>query len=345
MDGSTNPQSDHPPGTRPVGGAPPALYLAAAERLLQTPQRDRAHAARRFIASAPDMGIDLSFLVCSSERAGSRTHVRQCALAVPGAGDTLMLFVSGPGPIEHCGHTEAQHAERVESIRVCVERARERVGPGLAQGLAAPGETWAEQAFEDAGFLRVTELLYLSRPLPRRAHHGAIVQKGVVHPQEGSWPDGITVRALPAPGVSPGDLSLLCLALERSYEGTLDCPELTGLRTTEQIVQSHRAVGEWDPSLWWIVERDGRPEGCALFNHCPVQDCVELVYLGLSPCARGRGTGSLLLRAGIAAVSGLAGELRCAVDVRNAPARALYARAGFVTSSSRVAFVRPLRAR
>ena len=40
------------------------------------------------------------------------------------------------------------------------------------------------------------------------------------------------------------------LALDRSYVDTMDCPELCGMRATADILASHKATGEFDPSLW-----------------------------------------------------------------------------------------------
>ena len=131
-------------------------------------------------------------------------------------------------------------------------------------------------------------------------------------------------------------------ALELSYEETLDCPELAGLRALSDIVASHRAVGDYDPRLWWLVEREARTEGCALLNRCPEQRCVELVYIGLSRALRGMSLGSRLMESLINACAPLERELRCAVDSRNAPARAMYDRLGFreVGRTERVAILR-----
>ena len=85
-------------------------------------------------------------------------------------------------------------------------------------------------------------------------------------------------------------------ALESSYQDTLDCPELCGLRETPDVLDSHRSTGVFDPALWWMVHVNGQARGCALFNRCPEQRTIELVYLGLSPELRGRGLGKWLLR-------------------------------------------------
>ena len=75
-------------------------------------------------------------------------------------------------------------------------------------------------------------------------------------------------------------------ALERSYVDTLDCPELCGLRVVDDVLESHRSVGVFDPGMWWLVMAEDEPEGCMLLSACPEQNAVELVYLGISPRLR-----------------------------------------------------------
>jgi ribosomal protein S18 acetylase RimI-like enzyme len=157
------------------------------------------------------------------------------------------------------------------------------------------------------------------------------------------WGPGITVRPLASVQRGHPDRALLAEALDRSYEATLDCPGLCGMRETDDVIDSHLSTGQFDPSMWWLVLSDGAAHGCALFNPCPEQGTVELVYLGLSPRVRGRGLARMLLAHGLARLGG-PGQLSvtCAVDRRNAPAIALYRRAGFGEFSGRIAYVKAL---
>jgi ribosomal protein S18 acetylase RimI-like enzyme len=200
----------------------------------------------------------------------------------------------------------------------------------LVQALPEPPEPWAVQAFVDAGFVKVGDLAYLRRPM----------WPPLVIPAP-TWPEGVTVRNVE--GVKPGDpdRAVLIEALDRSYEQTLDCPELCGLRETSDILESHRATGVFDRNFWWLVLLHGVAHGCVLLSRCPDQGSVELVYLGLSPALRGKRIGSRLLEMGIARLGGAPGEhLTCAVDMRNEPARRLYQRTGFTEFGRRVAMVR-----
>lgn len=315
---------------------PPELEVAAAARLMGD---TGTRAGRRFVSAAATHGIDLSLMWGTIERDGSgrpRT-VRQVCLAVPGAGRTVMMMLSGP---DRAPAQDAQRAERVACLHAaCSHLGEERIPPlCLAQALPDPADTWAVDALREAGFTWVGELSYLRRDLP-----GAPIAQEARLPR---WPEDVTVRTVTAIGDSahPGpDRAAVLEAMDRSYEGTLDCPELCGLRETEDVLESHRATGEWDPKLWWLVFLEGRPHGCMLLNLCPDQSSAELVYLGLSPRLRGRGLGARLLNMGLAHLEGSgATHVACAVDLRNAPALALYRRAGFASFARRVGLVRRL---
>jgi len=197
----------------------------------------------------------------------------------------------------------------------------------VAQALIPDKDLSVGAAFERAGFWRLASLQYLKRE---------------VRDSDRTLEDG-----------PPGDVELvpwretddreLSEALERSYEGTLDCPELCDLRDTSDVIASHRASGHWDPDMWWVVRRDGAPAGAMLFNPAPELGTIELVYLGLAPPLRGVGVGRRLLRWGLGGfVERLERSVTCAVDERNAPARSMYARLGFRAFERRTAYVRAL---
>jgi ribosomal protein S18 acetylase RimI-like enzyme len=113
------------------------------------------------------------------------------------------------------------------------------------------------------------------------------------------------------------------------------------MRTTADVVASHKSIGKWDPHLWFTVRLGGEPHGALLMNPCPDQGVVELVYLGLSPALRCKGLGSRVLEWGLSRVAHRAERtMMCAVDERNMAARRVYERAGFREFDARVAMVR-----
>lgn len=315
---------------------------AAASRLVSTrPGPDRA-AGRRFVANAGALGIDLSLLWASPLDPAAPTpgQFAQACLAVLGAGRTATVFVSStPSLPGKAGGQRVQQdrADRIALIRAaCEGAAKGERGARLAQALLDPGDAVALDAFVAAGFTRLGHLAYLRRPVPRTPPR-----------PDPAMPPGIELKRmsdLPGGRGGEGD-RLLMTALAQSYIDTLDCPELAGLRDLADVVESHRAVGQYDPSLWWVVFHEGRPEGCMLLSRCPESHSVELVYLGLGPALRGRGLGTDLLALGLNRIAGPGGAtLTCAVDTRNTPAQRLYRAAGFERFATRIPVIRSIPA-
>lgn len=118
-------------------------------------------------------------------------------------------------------------------------------------------------------------------------------------------------------------------ALSGSYEQTLDCPEVNGVRTVEEVLRGHQAQGRHDPARWWLARHHGAAVGVLLAVE-PSPGEWEVAYMGLVPAARGRGFGrEMLLHALCEARAAGAARVILSVDDRNAPARRLYERVGF----------------
>jgi ribosomal protein S18 acetylase RimI-like enzyme len=127
--------------------------------------------------------------------------------------------------------------------------------------------------------------------------------------------------------------------LGRTYEGSLDCPQIDGLRTPEEAIEGYRAQG--DGSHWCIVRCASADVGCHFLADFPDNDQMELVYMGLAPEYRGRGWGRLIVEEALwrARAAGRS-RMVLAVDRRNAPAVRMYEMAGFETWASRMAWYR-----
>jgi ribosomal protein S18 acetylase RimI-like enzyme len=292
------------------------LRIAAARRLLG-PARGDTNAAARLITNAESHGIDLGHLWVSVGADGQ--SARQVCLAVVGAGRSAMFFTSAP----------LNRAEEEELTAVVAHVCGRLPGVDLGQCLLEPHEGGAHAAMLAAGFFDVGSLAYLRRAV-------TLGPGGETAREE--LPAGCVVRRYRS-----GDDAALIRGLERSYEGTLDCPELCGLRKTADVLESHRAAGQWDPAFWWVVEQGELIEGMLLLNPSPEMNSIELVYLGLAPGLRGRGVGRQLLAHGLRALVGRPEEVvTCAVDVRNLPALRLYRRMGFSEFARRTALVRPV---
>jgi ribosomal protein S18 acetylase RimI-like enzyme len=191
----------------------------------------------------------------------------------------------------------------------------------LVQSLLLTDAGLAAETLRKSGFQYVADLLYLVS-------------------LAGDFP-----RALPASGVSFLPLSAaddrrLARLIERTYQATLDCPSLNGVRATEEVLAGYRAIGIHRGDLWLLVRRGDDDVGCLLLAEHAASHLWEIIYLGIVPEARGAGLGLEATRY----AQWLAGRenverLVLAVDATNEPAIAMYAAAGFMSWDRRSVFV------
>jgi len=312
---------------------PSTLWVSAAERLVASPGEKIA--AKRLVANAQAHNIDLNNLwgVLGTTKSGNQM-VRQVCLGVIGAGKTVMLFISSPRPIPMLGTTETQVQEISAAIRAALDELP-TLAPGqvaLAQILLETKMHWGAQACENAGMTFVGRLEYLRRPLTPA--------DSSLHTPE--WPAGIRVRPVidPMDFSADGDGTKLAAALDASYVDTLDCPELCGIRSTRDVIDSHQSAGAFDPNHWYLIEHDHAPVGCCLLTLNPQLHSVELVYIGIGPTVRGHGLARMVLSHAIKniACEGMT-EMTCAVDTRNTPALRIYEAMGFQAFDARLGYI------
>src|SRR5262249_28334113 len=130
----------------------------------------------------------------------------------------------------------------------------------------------------------------------------------------------------------------------QSYQESLDCPGLNGLRDINDIIAGHRATGEFEPSNWFLLHYAHEPIGVLLLSRAQRTEVVELVYLGLVRAHRGRGAGDILMRRAAAVTArSRHGRLSLAVDAGNLPALKLYWRHGLQVVGRKLAMLRDLR--
>ena len=271
-------------------------------------------AALRFLdyAKATTLRLDLVWSLLS-------LHNEVCGtvLIAPSAGKTAMFFASRPtenAPTPEMGRLLANALAALDPKEVC-----------LAQTLLDPAAIEEHEVFKAGGFLELAHLNYLERPIPRF--------RTVKHPD---LPEDVSIEPW-----DPRDRALMHDLLQRSYEDTLDCPRLSGLRSVEDILDGHLASGIFTPEWWHVLRVNDKPEGLLLFNRSTDSETIELVYLGVSRGIRGRSLGNILLRHGLAHLDGERGRaVVLAVDKANTPAVHLYRRAGFRIAVRRVAFIR-----
>ncbi len=223
---------------------------------------------------------------------------------------------------------------------------------GFRLAQAVLDETAGPQAGHDltrGGMPRVTELLYLERDtatplLPvsdagRGALRGRSDPAGV--PVHGRV-EGLAIQDAPCPRFEwrpfDADAELEFRAvLQATYTGSLDMPELEGTRGLDDILDGHRAAGLFMPERWQLGRIRGEPEAAAvlLMAEIPGRDAWEVIYLGLTPSARGRGLGRDVLRHALELAREHTPRLELAVDLRNTPAVHLYRSAGFTARDRR----------
>ncbi|MGN6366779.1 MAG: GNAT family N-acetyltransferase [Phycisphaerae bacterium] len=274
-----------------------------------------------FLAYARSVGVDPERQVMALGRNGAGEEVIEgMCLWVPSPGRTAMLF--GPGLSEHPEAAKGTEA----AIGAVLADARE-AGVVLVQSMMEPADAAGKTVFAAAGLSQLATLTYMERKPP-------------VHAPAYTVP--ADVRILP---YSAETHALFGEAIVRSYEQTLDCPALSGMREVEDIIAGHKgAGGHFDPQLWGlVVNGEGKALGCLLLGEIAARNCLETVYLGLVPEARGRGLGRVLMQRVLSIASRRGYEVTTlAVDAANAPAVGLYRRCGYVSVAQRVAMIRKL---
>jgi ribosomal protein S18 acetylase RimI-like enzyme len=236
------------------------------------------------------------------------------AAPVPGAGAAVWPPQVEIGPVIDAGITEEQVAD--ELVRGAMDWLKGR-GVKLAQALLAPEEVALGAPLVRGGFRRATALWYLRHDLA-----------------DLPW------AAQPNPGIDYQTFDRVGPArfaeiLGRTYENTLDCPEISEARTSAEALAGHRGAG-FDSHTWWLAETAGSPVGLLLVNAAVDGDGWEIAYVGVAPEYRRQGYGrELVLKALLEAKAAGEPAVTLAVDARNTPARSVYRRLGFEARESR----------
>ncbi|WP_435017946.1 GNAT family N-acetyltransferase [Tundrisphaera sp. TA3] len=302
---------------RPISLCTPELRPQALSVLYRrVPASLREHLVAEAMAEADAGRVDLSGLWAARRRG----RIAGVLLTQTLAGRAAAVWAPEVEPIWGRGALAAG------LIRVALDDMRER-GVAIAQALVdrdAPRAAAAD--LTRGGLPRTTVLTYMHRrtatPLEHPSSPG-FVWRPLCDDTEAEF------RSV----------------LERTYAGSLDMPELEGVRSLDDVMASHRAAGRFDPSRWRVGTVPGEPEAGAviLLSEVPDRDAWEVAYLGLTPAARGRGLGRAALAHGLDLARASASRLELAVDDRNHPARKLYDAAGFVPFDRRAVHLAVLR--
>jgi ribosomal protein S18 acetylase RimI-like enzyme len=196
-------------------------------------------------------------------------------------------------------------------------------GAKLAQCLLSEAELPLAEPLPRNGFAHVTALRYMQRDL-----------------EPFSMPAARAERLQYIPYSQLTTPRLFRETLMHSYEGTEDCPEITGVRTADEIIEGHRAQGKYDPGRWWLALAAGQPVGVLLLTEVPEWAAWDVAYVGVVPRARRRGYGrELMLKALAEAQRDGVARMTLSVDARNRAAWALYTDLGFQACDRREVFL------
>lgn len=309
----------------------PAAFRLLFAHLTQSEQDSRLDDALSLVEEG---AIDPDGIFVVRDKSGLRGA--QVAIPLRGAGGVLWAPAVKNG-------SQRSHLED-ELVKAARNWLRQR-GSKLAHALLYLDEARRAEPLLRNGFTRITRLQYLHLPLTRSQGDEETRRQG----------DRQTGRREKAEFISlspclPGSLSSRLTrhrfadvqvekfqqTLQRTYEDSLDCPELDGVRTIEEIIEGHKGQGNFDPGRWWLACLDEQPAGVLLLADMPEWGSWDISYVGVVPEVRRRGIAEALIQLATAeAGSAGVGELTAAVDTRNQPAWKLYARLGFQPGEQR----------
>jgi len=129
--------------------------------------------------------------------------------------------------------------------------------------------------------------------------------------------------------------------VEKTYQNTLDFPQLCGLVPTHEILKGYQESHVFDPSLWFFVEDESQVIGALLLTQLEEKQHLELTYLGLTPEFRGKGLSHELVRfTQFLARRRNNDYVLVSVDKNNIPALNIYLHNGFHLHDQKEIFVR-----
>jgi len=311
-----------PDDARPfLGPAPVDRRRAALAMLLTGRAREDDPAVDHFDRFAQQQKLSTEGLWIAAED-GPHGRLLASILIVPNPGATAMLFVGqANGWRDHETVVRlvqtACHSERYDAVRV-------------VQSLVDPGQVLEASVLERAGLNKLAKLVYMQKTLDRR---------------EFATPRPTTLARQPVTlyPYSAETHERFARAILASYEDTLDCPGLVGLRHVDQIITGHRSTGRFEPALWHaFYSEDDQPIAALLLAPSAAGVGFELVYLGVAKAFRGAGVGSQLMSYAVAeATRRGADRMYLAVDDRNDPAMKLYHSLGFRGNTRKLAYIMP----
>jgi ribosomal protein S18 acetylase RimI-like enzyme len=236
-------------------------------------------------------------------------------LCQPLAGASALVW-----PVQSMSPVRADEIENrlIEAARTWLKSQ----GAKMVQCLLAESEGSAAPSLLRNGFRHITRLWYMRHDLDQFAEVSQRLQ---------------ALQLETYSRCNPHDFERVLLA---TYDDSLDCPEITGVRSGPEIIAGHRAQGRYDPNRWWLAYEHREPAGVLLLTEMPEGPGWDLSYLGVIREARRQGFGRSLVEHALEACrSSGASCLTLSVDGRNHRAIKLYHDQGFHAYDEREVFL------
>jgi ribosomal protein S18 acetylase RimI-like enzyme len=297
--------------------------------------------AQTLVDQQDDLQGEFGFLGAITQGADDQWLV---AYAMLHAGELVMINAprqirsAANGLLAEClGQTSLQSTEQAasEQIAVLVQLARQRWNPEIIQSIVAIDSSFDRDALEQVGFQRLATLLQMRRDIN-------VDERSVDESlsTDHDWKQ-----------LSLADRNAIEAWLNSTYDGTFDCPELTGIRTTSKVFDGYwlQATGTSAKRScnelalvpqWWMLVDEATESSHANNVRCGVMlspidaDVWELSYLGVAKEHRNQGLGKAALQHSIQVLASLKiAQVVTHVDVRNQPAINMYSKSGFIENS------------
>jgi ribosomal protein S18 acetylase RimI-like enzyme len=237
------------------------------------------------------------------------------ALAVEAPGKTAIVYTPP-------GRLAGDALEATRDVLLGLSEAAWARGLSMLQALITPDDQERARVHLNAGYRFLAELIYMDRPA------------GLAPPNL------ISTTDLRLHTYTPERRELFLDALNRSYVNSRDCPGLTGLRDTQDVLVGHQATGLFNPEHWFVATVGSEPVGVLLSARVVNRSAMEVVYMGVSEAWRGKGVANRLMnRAVELARAERVSAVTLAVDGTNEPARAFYHRWMFEETARRRAWI------
>ncbi|MDP7006397.1 MAG: GNAT family N-acetyltransferase [Phycisphaerales bacterium] len=246
----------------------------------------------------------------------SQSNIKHSLLIVKNAGATATFIATEPSK-----NTEIDEISKLitEGVQIL-----DGGNTSVAQTIMKNSNTKLARAFSKAGFSTLATLVYLESKIPNK--------RGL------TYSDNIDFVSME----NRSDKALGSI-LNQTYENSLDCPKIHGLRSVDDIIVGHRTAGNYNPKLWTIAELDNRHAGILLLNPLSDSTSVELAYIGVAPWARNHGVADALVDYCFYLGSDYGfSEVTLAVDANNRPALNLYKKWNFRKSTTRLTMIQKL---